>query len=382
MHNPREKGDPKKHLVDRYLGIPLVFLAGALRSKRSISTVALAERSPQIGLMCMGGIGDLVLASALLGDLRRSYPDSRLVVLTSSGNAGLVPVIEMADGSAVLAVGNLGQNRAVYRSVSLDLLIDAGHRARISAVSAALSGAGFLIGFQTPGQHRHYPFDAAVLHRNDVHQLDNYRSLLIPLGIRASTLPRLRVSALVVQAARARVQSDYAVFHPWPSGVRRELKEWPIDRWAKLAQVAAARKLRVVVTGGPEDMERSRNLIATFPEGTGVSVAGELDLTHIVGLLTASRCVVSVNTGIMHLAATVGAPTIALHGPTDPMRWGPIGPRTHVVTPIGVTFGYLDLGYEYPKDPPKSMEGISVPHVAAELEAVLAEPDWRVPTST
>jgi ADP-heptose:LPS heptosyltransferase len=66
----------------------------------------------------------------------------------------------------------------------------------------------------------------------------------------------------------------------------------------------------------------------------------------------------------MHLAAAVGAPTIALNGPTSAARWGPIGPNVVCVDSELPGCGYLNLGFEYDGRRTDCMQGISVERVA------------------
>ena len=82
-------------------------------------------------------------------------------------------------------------------------------------------------------------------------------------------------------------------------------------------------------------------------------------------MLARARAVVSVNTGVMHLAAAAGAPTIALNGPTSATRWGPVGANVVSVDSELPGCGYLNLGFEYDGQRTDCMLGISVDRVAA-----------------
>jgi len=62
-----------------------------------------------------------------------------------------------------------------------------------------------------------------------------------------------------------------------------------------------------------------------------VDAAGSLSLLELADVLAAADAVVSVNTGVMHLAAEVGARTVSLEGPTSAARWAPVGPRVRSV---------------------------------------------------
>ena len=75
----------------------------------------------------------------------------------------------------------------------------------------------------------------------------------------------------------------------------------------------------------------------------------------------------------MHLAAILGRPLVALHGPTNPARWGPLtsGSATPVILGPGTSEGgaYLHLGSEYPKEPVYLMDQISPDAVIRALKS-------------
>src|SRR5439155_24747055 len=95
-------------------------------------------------------------------------------------------------------------------------------------------------------------------------------------------------------------------------------------------------------------------------------------LAEWADVFAAADAVVSVNTGLMHLAAIVGARTVSLEGPTPLGRWGPIGPRTRSVVTTYDGCGYLDLGFEYAGHRLDCMLGISVDAVHTAVREVLA----------
>jgi ADP-heptose:LPS heptosyltransferase len=146
------------------------------------------------------------------------------------------------------------------------------------------------------------------------------------------------------------------------------LKEWPHESWRALIDHLRDRGQHVVLTGGPADVARSAAFAATCAPGAVTDTAGKHSLEELADLLATAGCVVSVNTGIAHLAAAVGAPTITLNGPTDGRRWGPIGPRAVGVESGLAGCGYLDFGWEYEGNRRDCMQGISPDRV---LQAVV-----------
>jgi ADP-heptose:LPS heptosyltransferase len=102
------------------------------------------------------------------------------------------------------------------------------------------------------------------------------------------------------------------------------------------------------------------------------SIAGTPPADTLVWLVHAAG-VVSVNTGIMHVAAAAGAPTVALNGPTSGRRWGPVGPHVRCVASPMVPNGYLDLGFERDDRYRDCMAAITVDAVLAAWDDLRGE---------
>lgn len=362
------RGNPLFRRVDRLAGVPLLLLlASVLRRRRPVP-----REWRRIGLLRSSAIGDTVLLSAVLRDLRRARPDVEVVLFCGTDNAGAAELLDGVDRVQKISVTRPWTAVRALRASRLDILIDFAPWPRIDAILSALSGAGHTIGFRTSGQHRHATYDTAVEHRNDRHELENYRALLAPLGIAATARPHLRPRSL---AKRADLPSDrFVLFHPFPGGFRSELREWPTANWVELAKRVSRRGLRVLLSGGPSDRANAETFrgacVASGIEVTDIS--GRYSLAEMLDIVAASEAVVSVNTGMVHLAAAVGAVTVSLNGPTDTARWGPLGARAHSVESRLPKCGYLDLGFEYEGQRTDCMSGISVDDVERTLLRALS----------
>jgi lipopolysaccharide heptosyltransferase III len=350
------------------VGIPLVAVGGVLKRRRP-----LPETIERIGIVNSTNIGDTVLLAPVAEDVAASFPHAETVLFT--GRA-VLPLVESLAGvrPIQLMLSRPAEAIRTLRSERLDVVLDFDQWPRAEPVYCMLSGARWACGFRSPGQHRHYWYDRVVDHSDRVHELGNYRRLASLLGVESRSDPLLRrPGALPTEELPPR---PYAVLHLWPSGVRSQLKEWPWERWRQLAEELDARGLTIVLTGGPGDVLRTREFVArcgAFGRRL-VDAAGKYDLAQVVDLLCESRCVVSVNTGVMHVAAAAGAPTVALNGPTSERRWGPVGPRAVSVNSEFAGCGYLHFGWEYRDRRTDCMQGISVERV---LGAVLKLTDDR-----
>src|SRR5207247_419242 len=109
---------------------------------------------------------------------------------------------------------------------------------------------------------------------------------------------------------RALADAPLAALAP---GAAHATKRWPVAYWSALAERLRTAGYRSVVVGGPEDRGLAQQLVAG---GAAASAAGEFSLQETGALLARSRVVVSGDTGVMHMATGVGAPVVALFGPT------------------------------------------------------------------
>ena len=357
--------------IDRYAGVALL-APFALQPKRA---PAARDSIRRIGLLKSAAIGDTLLLAGLLGDLRRAYPAATIVFIAGPDNRAAAELLpECADEHIVVSPRDpLAAVRAIRRA-KLDLIVDLGSWPRFDALLAAFSGARLRVGFQTERQHRHFGFDRSITHSGSIHERENYVRLLGEIGVEARSPARVLPPRVLAEYPR----EPYAVLHAWSSGYMHHVKEWPIDhRWTALREISlATRGWTIVLSGGRHEAQRTASL-ADVMRSSGVNVvdaAGRYALPELADLLSKSEVVVSVNTGVMHLAGLVGARTISLDGPTPPRRWGPLGPRTRSVISTYAGAGYLNLGFEYAGQRHDCMEGIEVGAVLRAIDELMKQP--------
>lgn len=122
-------------------------------------------------------------------------------------------------------------------------------------------------------------------------------------------------------------KSKPVLIHPG-SGGRKKI--WPLPRWWDLLfWIKGEYKLPVVMSLGPAD-----DYLIDFAgevERLGVQIIRDIPLTRLAAFLAESRLYIGNDSGVSHLAASLGVPTVAVFGPTNPTVWAPRGPRVRVV---------------------------------------------------
>ncbi len=346
----RERGNKFLRFLDRWVGIPLVFILFCFKNKRK-----LPKEIRSIGILKSAGIGDTVLLTALLKDLRRHFPKAKLKLFLgrSNGEMGaLIPFVE----TVILPITNPLRTLRLLKNHSVSVCIDADPWPRINALYTFFSKSQFTIGFQAKGEWRHFLYDAVVSHAFTCHEVDNYRRLLKPLNVDSLMVPpKLLVSPY-----------DFAkptvILHLFSGGARADLKEWPLENWKQLTEKLVNAGFYCLFTGALKDKPRLEAFLKPF-QGHNISCACESSLVQSAAFLAGSICVISVDTGIMHLAGALQVPVIALHGPTSPLRWGAIGEKVVAITP---SFRYdpcIQRGFESHCQTAYCMRSITVDRV-------------------
>ncbi|MFA6172349.1 MAG: glycosyltransferase family 9 protein [Kiritimatiellales bacterium] len=147
---------------------------------------------------------------------------------------------------------------------------------------------------------------------------------------------------------------------------RHAAKNWPVERFAAVGKVLHEKTgAMLYISGVPEDADTCKKLMELLPPGSAHNLCGKTSLVELGGVLQAMALVITVDSGPMHMAAATGTPTLAIFGPTDPLRVGPFGPQHRVLRNTGVT--------SYSKDDLKSILGVSVEDAVRAAEEMLAQ---------
>lgn len=151
------------------------------------------------------------------------------------------------------------------------------------------------------------------------------------IAIRLRPDDKARAEAVLADAS---IAEPFAVLHA-ARGLDLDRVAWPTDRFALIGDAIAAEfDIPVVLTGSAAD-EPTISRISAAMRGRHALVAGKTDLMALAALLGRAALVVALDSGPMHIAAALGAPTVGIFAlRTDlPDRWAPLGPRVAVVRP-------------------------------------------------
>ena len=148
-------------------------------------------------------------------------------------------------------------------------------------------------------------------------------------------LPELKIPSQEIDswlAKRGLTDNEHAVVTLSPGAVGAG-KAWPAKQYAELARALTADGIAVWVLGGPNETLIAKDIAAAG--GTRVRDLTGTDLRNAILALAAADVSVTNDSGLMHVSAAIGTPTISIFGPTSSWHWKPLNPLAAVLEPPG-----------------------------------------------
>lgn len=289
-------------------------------------------------------IGDAVMTTPAVSAIRANFPSARISMLVKPWVAPIFAHSPHVD--QILMYDDRGRHAGTWGKVRLARELRRGHfdaaillqNAVEAAIIAFMAGVGVRIGFDTDG--RRLLLTHPVHRRADVlkiHQTGYYLEMLRGAGLTIGTHDlELKVGENARRQACKRLEAlglrdGRAVVGINPSATFGPTKQWFPERFAQLAdRVRAAFDAHVVLFGGPGDRGLGQR-IASGMKRPPVDLCGRTTLGEAMALIQACDLFVTNDSGLMHVAAALDVPLVAIFGSTNPVATGPSSRRSRVV---------------------------------------------------
>ncbi len=282
-------------------------------------------------LLRLSALGDASHALALVRDLQAARPDMAITWILGKGEAKLV---EGLDGVELLPFdknsgwAGLRELRQQLAGRRFDALLNLQLALRAGIASTAIR-ARRRIGYDwARSKEAHSLFINERIAPGGTHVLDAFRQFLAPLGITPGP-PQWRLPVPAAAHAWAAEQLPGAqptlLVSPCSS---HPLRNWRPERYAAVADHAAAQGWRVVLCGGRSALERdTTDQILAAMHAPALDLVGKDTLKQLLALLGRASLVLAPDSGPMHLANAMGSAVLGLHACTDAERSGPYSDR-------------------------------------------------------
>lgn len=304
------------------------------RSETNMHTLFPEAHPPRsILLICTGRIGDVLLSTPVVRSLKSHWPDVQIDMLVFDGTGGVLE--NNPDLRAVVPIAprarrleRFAEARNLWRRYDLACSL------RTSSLASFLCwmAGRKRIGIVAPARKswaKKFLLSRFVVDREDGrHMIQCGLSLTSLLGITPcfDVVPPAMLNhpeqlAKLDQLLESAARQPYVVVHIYP---RNAYKMWHTEGWVMLIDFLRARDYAVVLTGGPVEQEVAYALeLAERARGDIINLVGKLSLATTAEVIRRARLFVGPDTSVTHIAAATGTPTLALFGPSDPVRWRP-----------------------------------------------------------
>lgn len=289
-------------------------------------------------------LGNFLIASPILGQLRRLFPLADCQLVVHHSHARLLQRIAALTDCEVVTIDakrngapewwdGLRLTRRV-RAFRPDVAVSFGGN-RMAALATGLSGADVRIG------HRGKGFASLMTHTRENpaggphHRQELYANIAQPLSPElVSPSPPSLIPNDTDEAAwrslNATLGLDPTRLVCLHVGAGKGYKLWPVERFAQLAEHLRQRDFVPALVGTPADKARAEEVQGALSVPLE-NLIGRIDRDAELAMFAQCRLFIGNDSGPMHLAAALGAPVLGLFGPTDPDRWRPLSERAHTL---------------------------------------------------
>lgn len=350
--------------IDGWIGLPLIrFLGLFTRKQASLYGDFHPEKVPN-RVVCTKfiGLGSVVLSLPLLKALKDkgakvafwSFPGQAEIARSS----GYVDEVWVIKPSLKHFLPSLIGSYLAMRRFNADAFLDLEPTANFSAILARLSGAAIRVGYMSAKPARESLFTHLVALTSERHMAENNFCMGQLIGVdhgasseerslsRSTMLPPAPAFKLEVESQVEKLLAGTGA----PAGRKRVFlnvnasdlslhRMWKEDHWIKLAsELLKDPSVDLVFPGAHSEKARVQAVIDRIHAELGassdrlVNLAGRTSLFQLMASLKTASLVVSVDSGIMHLAAWMGVPVVGMFGPETPRLYGPRTAKSRVLT--------------------------------------------------
>ena len=349
----------------------------------TVSTVAKGKVNKRILIVAPNWIGDAVLSLPVVDGCAQFWPEADLTVLARGGVATLLEASESAvqiigyqRGDGAHRIGNLlGLGWRLRREqFNLALLLP---NSLSSALVAWLAGVPERLGYSTDGR------GWLLTHRlrdrrkeRGLHQVDYYLGLIHSLGAyQVDRIPQLQLRSKITDRAMAvmeglGIDKNELLIGVHPGAAYGETKRWFPERFAAVLERLHRSGRRFLLLGGTGEEPLAEQISAEMDHPV-INLIGRTTVAEVLALIGRCSLFLSNDSGLMHVAAALNIPQVALFGSTDPQKTAPLNNRAVVIHPehVGCTPCFKR---SCPEDL-ECMKAITVEEVAVAAENLLED---------
>ncbi|HMS34972.1 MAG TPA: glycosyltransferase family 9 protein [Ignavibacteria bacterium] len=371
--------------IDEYIGRILVLIISGFKNLFGKKKIHKTGKSNNILFIKFWGIGSIILTSPAVRKVRTANPDSKIYYLTLKGNYDICRELKSADEIITVDISNPAafiydfiNKTKLLRKIDFDAVYDFEFYTYFSALVISLLKCRRSFGFDNLKNKRKILFTDTILFDDHIHTKDNFLHLVnadesvSSVNSAPPAFPDLKtisnnsngIMKIVVNVNASKLAYE---------------RRLPEKNYVEIINHVTERfKCKVILTGSTSEMEYVRGINNNIINKDLVTdLSGKTSVSELITLISSSYCLITNDSGPLHIASASNIPVIAFFGPETPVRYGPLSNKSLVFynalecSPCMSISNSKTVNCIY--DSPKCMEQFDMKEVIRKIDLFISE---------
>jgi ADP-heptose:LPS heptosyltransferase len=325
---------PLMKYIDENFGKAACFALN-LFSKRKHSELPDKNSVKNILLIKFWGMGSIILTTPALKNIKTGYPDAKIFYLTFEGNQEICKLINDIDEVIVVGLNNPLSftidtiNKILkLRKIKFDFVFDFEFFTYYSALIVSLIKKSYSVGFNNLKNTRKKLFSETVIFDNQLHTRDNFLNLVSShCSIISDNFSEIDLIDNVNSVVHIN-DVPVVVVNPNASKLAYE-RRLPVRDFVKIIDhLTQVNKYEILLIGLKEEEDYVNFIYKSLSQKKKVqNLCGKLTVKKLAELLNSSLCIITNDSGPLHMASALNIPSISFFGPESPEKYGPLSSK-------------------------------------------------------
>ena len=324
--------------IDEYFGRVIVFIISGFKKLSGVKKNQNTGKNKNILLIKFWGIGSIILTSPAVKKIKAAYPESKIFFFTLKSNYDICRELKLSDeiitidisGPAAF-ISDIISRIKLLRKTGFDVVFAFEFYTYFSAVIVSLLKCGRSFGFDNLKNNRKILFTDTILFNDHVHTKDNFLQLvntdetISAVNVTQSEFPYLKtfhddhngIMKIAVNVNASRLAYE---------------RRLPGNNYVEIIDhITEKFRCKVLLTGSNDETSYVNDIYIKISDKDLVAdMSGKTSVNELITLISSSCCLITNDSGPLHIASALNIPVIAFFGPETPVRYGPLSSKSMV----------------------------------------------------
>ncbi|MBK8382928.1 MAG: glycosyltransferase family 9 protein [Ignavibacteria bacterium] len=325
-------------IIDEYAGRIIMYFISVFKKINGNKIINTEISNKNILFIKFWGIGSIILTTAAVRKVKATYPDAKIFFLTLNTNMEICKEIKCADEIISINISNpfnfitdFYKKTFDLRKNNFDIIYDFEFYTYFSAIIVYLMKCKKSFGFDNLKNNRKIVFTQTIPFEDNIHTKDNFIHLVnTDESVLSGNYVNDELPSLSAITSNANGGMKITInVNASKLAYERRL---PGEYYVKMTDFIAEHfSCKVILTGSDDETEYVNNIYRQVKEKNHVdNLCGKTSVKELISVIKSSACLITNDSGPLHIASALNIPVIAFFGPESPQRYGPLSCKSLV----------------------------------------------------